>query len=98
MVPFPFNDRNAVKRRPALVLSHGAFNQWAVASITHAEQSAWPENYPIKDLETAGLPTEFVVRLKLFTQDHRLVIRKAGVPGLSDQKKMRLACKGLLAI
>lgn len=102
VVPFPFTDRNTTKRRPALVLTNSAFNQKArhsvLAMITSAEQSGWPGDYPIKDLETAGLPTDCVVRLKLFTLDHRLVIRKAGVLGLADQKKLRLAWKGLLAV
>lgn len=102
VVPFPFTDRNASKRRPALVLSSSSFNQSAqhsvLAMITSAEQSGWPGDYPIKDLETAGLPTECLVRLKLFTLDHRLVIRKAGVLVAADQKKLRLAWKGMLAV
>ncbi len=102
VVPFPFTDRNATKRRPALVLSSASFNQGTqhsvLAMITSAEQSGWPGDYAIKDLETAGLPTDCVVRLKLFTLDHRLVIRKAGLLGLADQKKLRLAWKGLLAL
>ncbi len=102
VVPFPFTDRNATKRRPALVLSSASFNQSTqhsvLAMITSAEHSGWPGDYAIKDLDTAGLPTACVVRLKLFTLDHRLVIRKAGLLGLADQKKLRLAWKGLLAL
>lgn len=102
VVPFPFTDRNATKRRPALVLSSGTFNQSArhsvLAMITSAEQSTWPGDHPIQDLETAGLPTECLIRLKLFTLDHRLVIRKAGGLGAADQKKLRTAWKGLLAV
>jgi mRNA interferase MazF len=102
VVPFPFTDRNATKRRPALVLSSSSFNQASqhsvLAMITSAEQSAWLGDHLIADLETAGLPTECVIRLKLFTLDHRLVIRKAGGLGLPDQKKLRAAWKNLLAI
>ena len=78
VVPFPFTDRNAAKRRPALVLSSRLFDQASqhsvLAMITSADQSAWLGDHAIADLETAGLPTECVVRLKLFTLDHRLVI------------------------
>lgn len=102
VVPFPFTDRNATKRRPALVLSSSAFNQKAehsvLAMITSAGQSSWPGDHIIKDLDVAGLPAECMVRLKLFTLDHRLVIRKAGVLGAADQKKLRLAWKGMLTI
>jgi mRNA interferase MazF len=102
VVPFPFTDRDATKRRPALVLSSSPFNQASqhsiLAMITLAEQSAWLGDHVIADLETAGLPTECVVRLKLFTLDHRLVIRKAGALGMPDQKKLRAAWKILLAL
>jgi len=102
VVPFPFTDQTASKRRPALVLSSAAFNQKAehsvLAMITSAGQSSWPGDYFIEDLDAGGLPTECVIRLKLFTLDHRLVIRKAGTLGAVDQKKMRLKWKDLLAV
>lgn len=102
VVPFPFTDRDAAKRRPALVLSHAAVNQTSghsvMAMITSAEQSLWPGDHTIEDLDTAGLPTNCLVRLKLFTLDQRLVIRKAGVLGAADQKNLRLAWKGFLAL
>ncbi len=102
VVPFPFTDRNATKRRPALVLSSSAFNQKAehsvLAMITSAGQSSRPGDHAINDLDAAGLPADCVARLKLFTLDHRLVIRKAGALGAADQKKLRLAWKGMLAV
>lgn len=102
VVPFPFTDRNSSKRRPALVLSSSNFNQKAehsvLAMITSAGQSSWPGDYLINDLDATGLPAECVIRLKLFTLDHRLIIRKAGKLAASDQKKLRLAWKGTLAI
>ena len=102
VVPFPFTDRSATKRRPALILSSFVFNQKAehsvMAMITSAGQSSWPGDHLIKDLDAAGLPAECVIRLKLFTLDHRLVIRKAGTLGAADQKKLRLAWKGMLAV
>lgn len=102
VVPFPFTDREATKRRPALVLSTASFNQKSghgvLAMITSAEHSLWPGDHPIEDLETAGLPTECLVRFKLFTLDQRLVIRKAGVLGATDQKKLRRAWTAFLAL
>jgi mRNA interferase MazF len=102
VVPFPFTDRNASKRRPALVLSSSDFNQKAahsvLAMITSAGQSRWPGDHLIKDLDAAGLPAECVIRLKVFTLDHRLVIRKAGALADADRKKLRPAWKGMLAV
>ncbi|MEF3168605.1 MAG: type II toxin-antitoxin system PemK/MazF family toxin [Deltaproteobacteria bacterium] len=77
-VPFPFTDRNAVKNRPALVLSDAAsFNTSAghsvMAMITSAANPPWPLDCPVTDLAAAGLPAPSKVRFKLFTLDHRLV-------------------------
>lgn len=102
VVPFPFTDRDASKRRPALVLTGSVFNQQArhsvMAMITSTEQSDWPGDCVIENLEAAGLPTDCLVRLKLFTLDHRLVIRKIGALAAADQKKLRKAWKGLLTL
>lgn len=102
VVPFPFTDREATKRRPALVVSQVAFNQPSahsvLAMITSAEQFPWVGDCPINDLASAGLTTACLVRLKLFTLDHRLIIRKAGVLAPGDQKRLRAAWKGLLAV
>ena len=100
VVPFPFTDRNATKRRPALVMSSGGFNTTTqhsvLAMITSADQSRWPGDLPISDLESAGLASDCLVRLKIFTLDHRLIVRKAGTLAAMDQKKLRSEWKTLL--
>jgi len=90
VVPFPFIDRSTTKRRPALVLSDARnFNkqvgQLVLAMITSARISSWPLDVEIEDLDSAGLPSASVVRMKLFTLDDRLVIRKAGVLSKTDK-------------
>jgi mRNA interferase MazF len=89
VVPFPFTERSTTKRRPALVLSDaGHFNkqvgQSVLAMITSAKISTWPLDVEIEDLDSAGLPSASVVRMKLFTLDDRLVIRQAGVLSEKD--------------
>jgi mRNA interferase MazF len=88
-VPFPFTDRQAQKRRPALVLSQPAFQQGCghllLAMITSARQSSWPLDWPIEDLQAAGLPQPCVVRLKLFTLDERLVLGRLGALVAADR-------------
>ena len=90
VVPFPFTDRTTTKRRPALVLSDtDHFNkqvgQSVLAMITSASNSDWPLDVNIQDLDAAGLPCASVVRMKLFTLDDKLVVRKAGMLAESDR-------------
>lgn len=89
VVPFPFTDIQARKRRPALVLSNPVFNDAhtvvALAMITSARQSRWPSDTPIRGGPDAGLRAESVVRLKLFTLDRGLVLRKIGALNQEDR-------------
>jgi len=85
VVPFPFTDRRASKRRPALALSTVEFSAGAghtvLAMITSADNPAWPLDVAI-DSARAGLGAASKVRMKLFTLDNRLILRKIG--GLHD--------------
>jgi len=88
VVPFPFSERPGTKRRPALTLSDRRFNQAGhtiLAMITTKTHSPWPGDRPIEDLEAAGLPRPCIVRLKLFTLDNRLILRRTGRLSESDQ-------------
>ena len=100
VVPFPFTDRTASKRRPALVMSSAAFNSatrhTVLAMITSSEQSRWPGDLPISDLGSAGLASDCLVRLKIFTQDQRLIVRRAGALAAADQKTLLSSWKTLL--
>lgn len=90
-VPFPFTDSAMQKRRPALVLSdHATFNtkigHSVMAMITSEKNAPWPLDVRIADLSQAGLPAPSVVRMKLFTLDHRFVVARVGA--LSDEDRM----------
>ncbi len=103
VVPFPFTDRSTTKRRPALVLSDAkAFNkqvgQSLLAMITSARHSDWPLDVEIGDLDSAGLPSASVVRIKLFTLDDQLVIRKAGALAAKDRKAVVATLRRLLSL
>ena len=95
VVPFPFTDRDASKRRPAIILSSAAFNQASghavMAMVTSASQSAWPGDVALADLVGAGLTSPCIVRLKLFTLDLRFVIRKAGRLSQADSQALQSA-------
>lgn len=65
VVPFPYADRLAEKRRPALIVSGpklAPYDLVWVAMITSAENEAWPSDVAIDDLKRAGLPAPSVVR------------------------------------
>lgn len=101
VVPFPFTDRSTSKRRPALVLSdseafNNAVSQSVLAMITSRTNTPWPPDIPIEDLDAAALPAPSMVRMKLFTLDHKLILRKAGRLALEDQQNVRAALANLL--
>ena len=95
VVPFPFTDQTATKRRPALVLSSAPFNisvgHSVLAMITSAKNSNWLFDVAISDLNSAGLSSSSIVRMKLFTLDNRLIIRKAGILADTDRQAVAKA-------
>jgi mRNA interferase MazF len=100
VVPFPFSERPGTKKRPALVLSRQAFNKaghTVLAMITTRAHRAWPGDVEVADLDVAGLPLPCIVRLKLFTLDNRLLIRKLGSLAPGDRRHVSSALKSYLA-
>ena len=94
VVPFPFADRAASRRRPALVVSRhdplgAVVGHYVLAMITSAAHRRWPLDVPIGDLSAAGLPAPSLVRLKLFTLDDRLIERRLGVLAREDARRVR---------
>ena len=102
VVPFPFTDQNASKRRPALVLSSTLFNNAVqhsvLAMITSAKNSNWLLDVAISDLQNTGLTSESIVRMKLFTLDNRLIIRQAGSLAEADRQAVSKAFNQLFDI
>ena len=91
VVPFPFSDRAAEKRRPALVLSSTTFNRAGhsvLAMITTRGHHPWPGDCKLENFADAGLPLPCIVRLKLFTLDNRLILRHLG--RLTDADRARV--------
>jgi mRNA interferase MazF len=100
-VPFPFTDSAMQKRRPALVLSdYATFNakigHSVMAMITSEKNAPWPLDVKIGDLKQAGLPAPSVVRLKLFTLDHRFVVARVGALSDSDRIRVEASIHALL--
>ncbi len=91
VVPFPFSERPDSKRRPALVLSKTAFNEnghTILAMITTKAHRSRPGDSNIEEHRTAGLNTPCMVRLKIFTLDNRLILKKIGHLSAGDRNRV----------
>ncbi|MBO6726554.1 MAG: type II toxin-antitoxin system PemK/MazF family toxin [Rhizobiaceae bacterium] len=92
VVPFPYTDRLAEKRRPAVVVSSTALHARQIvwlAMVTSVENAGWPCDIRIESLEGTGLRSQSVIRpWKLATVDRSRIIRVAGQ--ISDSENLEL--------
>jgi mRNA interferase MazF len=103
VVPFPFTDQDTDKKRPALVLSDfDTFNDvtenCVLAMITSSKNPQWPLDTNIGSIQKTGLPAPSKVRMKLFTLDSRLILKKIGDLSAKDQKAVKENLKKLLCL
>jgi mRNA interferase MazF len=82
VVPFPYSDRFAEKRRPALVVSSEKLARtgfiWLVM-ITSAEQVRLPDDVPIKELQRSGLTAPSLIRpVKIACAEPSRILRSIG--------------------
>ena len=93
VVSFPFTDRRATKRRPALIVSSAHFNQAHEQSILAMITSVGT----IQDWREAGLNVPCKARFKLFTLDDTLIVRKLGTLSKRDGEVVKKALGHVLA-
>jgi mRNA interferase MazF len=101
VVPFPFVDKAAAKKRPALVLSTESFNRQGhtvMAMITTKGHLPWPGDFIIGNLPSAGLEVPCIVRPKFFTLDNRLILRQLGTLAAKDIERARELLRTVLAL
>ncbi|MRR54808.1 MAG: transcriptional modulator of MazE/toxin MazF [Deltaproteobacteria bacterium] len=67
-------------------------------NCSSAKNSDWPLDIEIQDLDSAGLPSASIVRMKLFTLEEQLIIRKAGELAVGDQERVKKALHNLLPL
>jgi|SRR3989338_2969552 len=87
VLPFPFSDLSASKKRPALIISILEGDDIILCQIT--SQLTRKDFYAIelfkKDFKEGGLPSNSLIRPnRIFTADKSIIIRKAGI--IKDQK------------
>lgn len=100
IVPFPYADKLAEKRRPALVVSGDRFNArtglvW-VAMITSAVNRRWEDDVDLGSGDT-GLTVPSLIRLsKIATIEPARVVRVAGKIGAATKRKVKIKLVGNL--
>jgi mRNA interferase MazF len=102
VVPFPYADRLAEKRRPAVVISTSVVSEryklvW-LAMITSAVNPRWDCDVDISDLLPTGLPAPSRIRpVKIATADLARIVRGIGHLGPKDVKALKAKLAALLA-
>lgn len=96
LVPFPFSDQSASKKRPAVVVSSGAYNRARPDVIVMAitSQTGGPlhaDDVVIQDWKECGLLKPFTLKLVLATIEQRLVLRRLGQLQSADHAALRKA-------
>ena len=101
VVPFPFTDRRASKRRPALIVSSASFNEaheQAVLAMITTTTVEWPSDVALPGWQEAGLSAPCKVRFKLFTLDYTLIVRRLGALSKRDGAAVTDALRRFLAV
>ncbi len=104
-VPFPFTDAQTTKVRPALIISEAkhfnakiGFSVMAMITSIKSPEDLWPADLVIKDLRLAGLPVPSIIRFKLFTLDHRLILGSLGKLAEADRNHVQKKLREILCI
>jgi len=83
LVPFPFTDLTAAKKRPALVVSPDSYNKSGqdvvVAFLTsQTDVSPRPGDYRIRFWKESGLPKASLLRMRFATIDREIIVKRIG--------------------
>jgi len=103
LVPFPFSNQTAVKKRPAVVVSSSAYNRSRPVLIILAltSQPATSSAFggtSLSNWKAAGLLKPSVFKPILATIEKSLVIQKMGRLHASDQKTLQQVLKTIIQI
>jgi mRNA interferase MazF len=66
--------------------------------ITTATHSPWVLDVSISNLQEAGLKVPSVIRMKLFTLDHALILKRVGHLVIIDRIAVEQALRSLLKL
>ncbi|HWD28984.1 MAG TPA: type II toxin-antitoxin system PemK/MazF family toxin [Rhizomicrobium sp.] len=101
LVPFPFTDQTAVKRRPAVVVSSPAYNRArpdvvVMAVTSQLRASATFGEVWVGDWKGAGLLKPSAIKPIFATLEQSLVLRRLGALTANDQTALGNAIEKIL--
>ena len=101
LVPFPFTDQSASKKRPAVVVSSAAYhadhiNLMLLGISSQVGAPTRVGEIILTDWKKAGLIGRSVVKAVITTIERKLVIRKLGVLSDADCDAVRKALRLIL--
>jgi mRNA interferase MazF len=101
LVPFPFTDQTAAKRRPAIVVSSDAYHRdrrdvILMAVTSQARPGLGFGESAVESWKDAGLLKPSVVKPILATVDRVLILRKLGTLHDDDREAVRRALAAIL--
>ena len=101
LVPFPFSDQTATKRRPAVIISSDTYNDasqdiliMAITSQTRGFMGIG--EFLIENWAGAGLLKSSTVKSAISTIEQKLVLKKLGSLSSKDLSALEKALKELL--
>jgi mRNA interferase MazF len=91
VVPFPFTDQTATKRRPAVVVSSEAYNRERpdiilMALTSQVRPAPTVGEAAVVDWQAAGLLKPSVIKPLVTTIEANLVVRRLGTFGANDRQ------------
>ncbi|WP_029734215.1 type II toxin-antitoxin system PemK/MazF family toxin [Deferrisoma camini] len=101
LVPFPFTDQKAIKKRPAVVVSSRAYHlaraDLIILAVTsQVRPSSTVGEAPLVKWREAGLLKPSVFKPLIATIDKQLVLRKLGHLSDSDQRQLKAVLRHIL--
>jgi len=102
LVPFPFTDQTATKKRPAIVVSSDMYHRQRLDIVVVAVTSHLPRStgaageVVISAWKEAGLLRPSLIKPVLATLERGLILRRLGALVESDRQALRDALKQVL--
>ncbi len=101
LVPFPFTDQSATKKRPAIVVSSDAYHRErqdviVVAVTSRVASEPKTGDVTVSGWRDAGLLKPSVIKPVFTTIETGLLLRTLGTLGSADQFRLRTALQQVL--
>lgn len=101
LVPFPFTDQRTTKKRPAVVVSTGAYHRHRpdiilMAITSQVRPTTTVGEAVLQHWKSAGLIKPSVLKPLLATVEHRLILRKMGALHDDDVVALRKALADII--